>query len=170
MTEHRTVTLEGQQMRLSGTPLEAGDQTPEFTVVDNELNHVSSRSMCEGPCVISSVVSLDTPVCDQQARRFNEEALSLSDDLNIYVISMDLPFAQERWCGAEGIERVQTLSDHRNASFGRGFGILIEELRLLARATFVVDEGSTIQFTDIVDEVTDHPDYDSIFNAVKKVT
>lgn len=170
MTEPSTVTLEGEQMTLSGTPLGAGDPIPEFTVVDNDLNPVSSRSMGGGPCVISSVVSLDTPVCDQQARRFNEKAVSLSDELSIYVISMDLPFAQERWCGAEGIERVETLSDHRDASFGREFGLLIEELRLLARATFVVDKNSTIHFADIVDEVTNHPDYDSIFSAVQKVT
>jgi thiol peroxidase len=116
------------------------------------------------------VVSLDTPVCDQQARRFNEEAAQLSEALGIYVLSMDLPFAQERWCGAAGIEQVTTLSDYRDSSFGHSYGLLIDEVQLLARAVFVLDSDGVVRYREVVEEVTDHPDYDALFDAVQTIT
>ena len=120
-------------------------------------------------CVISSVPSLDTSVCDTQTRRFNEEAAGLGNDVVVLTISMDLPFAQLRWCGGAGIENVQTLSDYRYASFGEAFGVLIKELRLLARAVFVIDKGGIVRYTQIVNELTNEPDYDAVVSAVKEL-
>ena len=118
-------------------------------------------------CVIATVPSLDTSVCDLETRRFNQEASNLGDDVQILTISMDLPFAQKRWCGAAGVDRVITLSDHRAASFGLAFGVLIKELRLLARAVFVLDHEGIIRYIQIVKEVGDEPDYDAVLNAVR---
>ncbi len=120
-------------------------------------------------CVISVVPSLDTPVCDMQTRKFNEEAGNLGDNVVILTVSMDLPFAQSRWCGAAGVEKVVTLSDHRDANFGEAFGVLIKELRLLARAVFVVDKDGTVQYIQLVKEVTEEPDYNAVIEAVKKL-
>jgi len=117
--------------------------------------------------VLVSVPSLDTPVCDIETRRFNEEAASLSDDVAILTLSMDLPFAQKRWCGAAGVTRVTTLSDHRDAQFGCAYGVLIKELRLLARAVFVVDREGVLRYADIIKEITHEPDYDAVIEAVK---
>ena len=119
--------------------------------------------------MISSVPSLDTPVCDAQTRRFNEEATSLGDDVVVLTISMDLPFAQKRWCGAAGVDKVVVLSDYRSGEFGRAFGVLIKELRLLARAVFVVDRDGTVRYIQIVDEITNEPDYDAALAAVKQL-
>jgi thiol peroxidase len=110
---------------------------------------------------------LDTSVCDTEARRFNEEAAKLGPDVDIVAVSMDLPFAQKRWCGAAGIDRVRTLSDYRNAAFGEAYGVLIKELRLLARAVFVIDREGTIRYIQLVKEVGTEPDYDDVINAVK---
>jgi thiol peroxidase len=113
------------------------------------------------------VPSLDTPVCDLQTRRFNQEAARLGPDVQILTISMDLPFAQKRWCGAAGIERVTTLSDHREASFGTAYGVLIKELRLLARAVFVVDKDGVVRYVQIVPELSREPDYEAALAAAK---
>ena len=117
-----------------------------------------------------SVPSLDTAVCDMETRRFNKEAEGLGPDVVILTISMDLPFAQKRWCGAAGVDRVVTLSDHREASFGLGYGMLIKELRLLARSIFVVDREGLIRYIQVVGEITDEPDYDEVLDAVRKIT
>ncbi len=117
--------------------------------------------------IISSVPSLDTAVCDIQTRKFNEEAANLSADAVVLTISMDLPFAQKRWCGATGVDNVRTLSDHRDASFATAFGVLIKELRLLARAVFVVDKAGTIRYIQIVDELTHEPDYEAAIDAAR---
>jgi len=138
-------------------------------VLANDLSPAKLSDFHGKVCVISVVPSLDTPVCDIQTRRFNEEAAALGDDVVVLTISMDLPFAQKRWCGAAGIENVQTLSDHRNAEFGKAFGVLIEELRLLARAVFVVDVNGIIRYKQIVEELTDEPDYDAAIRAVTEV-
>ena len=170
MSAERTqVTMKGEPITLIGSPVEIGSEAPDFIVFDQDLSAVPYSSINGAPCVISSVVSLDTPVCDEQARRFNEEAVSLSEDLNIYVISMDLPFAQQRWCGAAGVDRVQTFSDYRDASFGTSYGVLIKDLRLLARAVFVIDADSIVRYKEVVSEVTDHPDYEKLFDAVRSV-
>jgi thiol peroxidase len=119
--------------------------------------------------VISVVPSLDTPVCDMQTRKFNEAAGSLGDNVAVLTVSMDLPFAQARWCGAAGVEKVVTLSDHRNAAFGESAGLLIKELRLLARAVFVADQQGVIQYRQLVKEVTEEPDYKAALEAAKKL-
>ena len=141
MKEHTgRVTIHGNPLTLIGDLPEPGKKAPAFEVLNNDLEPVSSdKAMAGKVCVIATVPSLDTPVCDVETRRFNTEAAGLGADVAIFTISMDLPFAQKRWCGAAGIDRVTTLSDHRDAAFGKGYGVLIKELRLLARAVFVVD-------------------------------
>lgn len=119
--------------------------------------------------MISSVPSLDTPVCDTSTRRFNEKASQLGEKVVILTISMDLPFAQARWCGAAGVRRVQTLSDYRDASFGLSYGVLLKDLRLLARAVFVIDPAGIIRYVQVVDEIAKEPDYEAVIEAVKKL-
>ena len=163
------VTMKGNPITLMGNELQVGDKAPDFVAIDNDLNSVSFDSYRGKICILSSVPSLDTPVCDMETRRFNDEAGRLGDDVEIITISMDLPFAQKRWCGAAGVERVQTLSDHRDAAFGQAYGVLIKGLRLLARAVFVVDKEGTIRYTELVNEIASEPDYDSVLKAVKEL-
>lgn len=159
------ITMRGNPVTLVGKPIEIGQDAPDFTVIDNEMNEVSLKDT-SGVRLIASVPSLDTGVCDAETRRFNEEATSLGD-AKVYVVSMDLPFAQTRWCGAAGVENVQTLSDHRAGSFGEAYGVLIDGLRLLARAVFVVDSNNKVTYVQYVPEVSEHPDYDAALAAVK---
>jgi thiol peroxidase len=161
------VTMKGNPITLMGTELQVGDQAPDFVAIDNDLNPVSFDSFRGKVCIISSVPSLDTPVCDMETRRFNDEAGRVGEDVAILTISMDLPFAQKRWCGAAGVDRVQTLSDHRDAAFGQAYGVLIKGLRLLARAVFVVDTEGTIRYVELVKEIASEPDYESVLAAVK---
>lgn len=163
------VTMKGNPITIMGTEPQVGDKAPDFVAVDNDLNPVSFDSFRGKVCVVSSVPSLDTPVCDMETRRFNDEAGRLGDDVEILTISMDLPFAQKRWCGAAGVDKVQTLSDHRDAAFGQAYGVLIKGLRLLARAVFVVDKEGTIRYIELVKEIASEPDYDSILTAVKEL-
>lgn len=162
-------TMKGNPLTLMGTQLKVGDAAPDFEVLDNDLSPVKLSSFRGKVCIISSVPSLDTPVCDMETRRFNEEAGKLGDDVVILTISLDLPFAQKRWCGAAGVDKVMTLSDHREAAFGMAYGVLIKELRLLARAVFAVDREGTIQYIQLVKELTEEPDYDAVLNAVNKL-
>jgi len=159
--------MRGNPLILVGSEVKVGDTAPDFTTLDNNLSPVAFSSFLGRVCIISSVPSLDTPVCDRETRRFNEEAARLDPNLVILTISMDLPFAQKRWCGAAGVTRVQTLSDHRDASFGTAYGVLIKELRLLARAVLVVDADGIIRYVQIVNEVTEEPDYEAILTAVR---
>ncbi|HIJ53562.1 MAG TPA: thiol peroxidase [Planctomycetes bacterium] len=163
------VTMKGSSLTLVGTKVEVGDSAPDFEVVANDLSPVKFGSFRGKICIISSVPSLDTPVCDTMTRRFNQEAGNLGDDVVVLTISMDLPFAQTRWCGAADVKNVQTLSDHRDASFGNAFGVLIKELRLLARAVFVVDKEGIVRYVQIVSELTNEPDYEAVLQAVKDV-
>ena len=163
------ITMKGNPLTLVGKELKVGDPAPDFEVLDNDLTPVRLSSFKGKVCVVSAVPSLDTPVCDMETRRFNEEAGKLGADVRILTISMDLPFAQKRWCGAAGVDKVVTLSDHRDASFGTAYGVLIKELRLLARAVFVLDSEGTVQYIQIVKEVTDEPDYDAVLEAVNKL-
>jgi thiol peroxidase len=164
------ITMKGQPLTLLGKGLEVGEPAPDFEVLANDLTPVKLSSLRGKVCIISSVPSLDTSVCDTMTRRFNQEAVKLGDDVVVLTISMDLPFAQGRWCGAAGVENVQTLSDHRDASFGNAFGILIKELRLLARAVFVVDKEGVVRHVQIVNELTNEPDYEAVLQAVKDIT
>ena len=163
------VTMKGNPITLMGKEPQVGDKAPDFVAIDNDLNPVSFDSFRGKVCIISSVPSLDTPVCDMETRRFNDEAGRLGEDVEILTISMDLPFAQKRWCGAAGVDRVQTLSDHRDAAFGQAYGLLIKGLRLLARAVFVVDKEGTIRYIELVKEIASEPDYDSVLTAVKEL-
>ena len=169
--EERTVaiTMKGNPLTLVGKELKVGEPAPDFEALDNGLNPVRLSNYRGKVCVISSVPSLDTPTCDMETRRFNDEASKLSSDVVILTISMDLPFAQKRWCGAAGVDKVITLSDHRQAEFGSTYGMLIKELRLLARAVFVVDPSGTIQHIQLVKEIAEEPDYDAVIAAVKKL-
>jgi len=164
-----TVTFEGNPLTLVGNQVKVGDAAPDFEVLANDLSPVKLSGFLGKVCVICSVPSLDTPVCDTQTRKFNEQAASLGDDVVVLTISMDLPFAQQRWCGSVNAEYVQTLSDHRKAEFGNGFGVLIKELRLLARVVFVVDKQGIIRYIEIVDELTNEPDYEAALKAVKEI-
>jgi len=169
--EERTgkITMQGNPLTLLGKELKVGDKAPDFELLDNDLKSVNLSAFRNKVLVISSVPSLDTPVCDMETRRFNEEAGKLGDKVTVLTISMDLPFAQKRWCGAAGVERVTTLSDHRDAKFGEAYGVLIKGLRLLARAVFVVDKNGVVQYIQLVKEVTKEPDYEAVINAVKKL-
>ena len=164
------VRFQGQPLTLVGEEVKVGDRAPNFTVVDNALNPVNFTTFKGKVCVLVSVPSLDTSVCDLEARKFNEEAARLGDEVKVLVISMDLPFAQKRWCGAKNVNNVMTLSDYRDASFGMAFGVLIKELRLLARAIFVVDGNGVVQYCQIVPEMTHEPDYSGVLDAVRKQT
>jgi thioredoxin-dependent peroxiredoxin len=164
------VTMRGNPMTLVGSEVNVGEAAPDFVALDNTLTPVKFSSFRGKTCILSSVPSLDTPVCDMETRKFNDEASRLGPDVVILTISMDLPFAQKRWCGAAGVSKVQTLSDHRDASFGASYGVLIKELRLLARAVFLVDRKGVIQYVQLVKETTKEPDYEAIWSAVKKLT
>jgi thiol peroxidase len=163
------VTMKGNPLTLVNNLPPVGQPAPDFEVVGNDLSPVKRSSYLGKVCVISSVPSLDTPVCDMQTRRFNQEAENLGSDISILTISMDLPFAQKRWCGAAGVERVVTLSDHRQAEFGTGYGVLIKELRLLARAVFIVDRDGMVRYVQLVKEIAEEPDYNAVLEALKKV-
>ena len=163
------VTMMGNPLTLIGPEIHLKDPSPGCDVLDNDLSPVNLSSFRGKVCVISAVPSLDTPVCDMETRRFNEEAGKLGDDVVILTISMDLPFAQKRWCGAAGVDKVITLSDHRDASFGKAYGVLIKELRLLARAVFVVDREGLVQYVQLVQEVTKEPDYEAVLSAINKL-
>lgn len=164
-----TVTMKGEPLTLVGQGVGLGQKAPDFEVVANDLSAVRLSSFSGKVCIISSVPSLDTSVCDTMTRRFNEAAGELGGDVVVLTISMDLPFAQSRWCGAAGVENVQTLSDHREADFGKAFGVLIKELRLLARAVFVVNKEGVIRYIEIVEELTNEPDYDAALDAAKEL-
>jgi len=163
------ITFKGNPLTLVGNEVKVGRAAPDFVAIDNNLSSVKFSSHLGKACIISSVVSLDTPVCDTQTRKFNEEASGLGPNVVILTLSMDLPFAQKRWCGAAGVDRLQTLSDHRDASFGTSYGVLIKELRLLARAIFLVDRKGVLQYKELVKEVTNEPDYKAVLTELKKL-
>jgi thiol peroxidase len=161
------ITFKGNPFTLLGPELKVGDKAPDFTVVDNGLAPVSLSNSAGRIRIISSVPSLDTPVCDTETRRFNQEAAGLPGEVVVLTISLDLPFAQKRWCGAAGIDKVTTLSDYRERSFGQNYGVLIKELLLLTRAIFVIDAQGVIRYIQIVPEVTSEPDYAAVIAAAK---
>lgn|SRR5699024_3295219 len=163
------VTFKGSPVTLLGTELKAGDEAPNFTVVSNDLEEKTLDDYAGKVKLISVVPSLDTGVCAKQTKRFNEEADKL-DNVQLLTISMDLPFAQTRWCSTEGVKNIEIVSDHREADFGKKYGVLIEELRLLARSIFVVDSNNKVTYTEYVSEVGNHPDYDKALEAAKKTS
>ncbi|MBK8189814.1 MAG: thiol peroxidase [Vampirovibrionales bacterium] len=158
------ITFKGNPLTLLGADVAVGAKAPDFTVLANDLSPVTLQSGQGKTRLVVCVPSLDTPVCDTEARRFNEEAAKLSN-VETLVVSMDLPFAQSRWCGAAGVNNVQSASDHRDASFGVNYGVLIKELRLLARAIFVINADNTVVYKEIVPEVTSEPNYEAALKA-----
>ena len=161
--------MRGNPLTLVGSELNIGDTAPDIEVLDNDLNPVKLSNYKGKVCIVSTVPSLDTPVCDMETRRFNQEAANLGDDIVILTISTDLPFAQKRWCGAAGVEKVVTLSDHRDAAFGNAYGVLIKELRLLARTVFVVDKEGVVRYVQLVKEIAEEPDYDAVIAAAREL-
>ncbi len=167
MADERTTTFKGDPLALVGPELKAGDAAPEFELTDNSLGAVS-LSQTSGTRIFSVVPSLDTPVCDQQTRRFNEEAARIGD-ITIYTVSSDLPFAQSRWCGAAGVDKVKTLSDYKTGKFGESWGTMIRDWRVQSRAVFVVDSDNTVRYAEYVPEIAEHPNYDAVLEAAKSV-
>lgn len=162
-----SLTFGGNAVTLVGSEVKVGDKAPNFTVLANDLSPVTLEDSKGSVRIISVVPSVDTGVCDAQTRRFNEEASKL-ENVKILTISVDLPFAQKRWCAAAGIDKVQTLSDHRDLSFGEAYGVAIQELRLLARSVFVIDSNDNVTYVEYVSEVTDHPNYEAAIEAAKQ--
>ena len=167
--EKRTgvVTFAGGPVTLVGPEVKVGQAAPDFTLLDNGLAPKTLKDFAGKVKVISVVPSLDTGVCDAQTRWFNQDATKLSDDVLVLTVSMDLPFAQKRWCGAAGVENVVTLSDHKDASFGENYGFLIEELRLLTRGVVVIDKNDKVTYVEYVPEVTHAVNSDATIEAIK---
>jgi len=163
------VTLKGNPMTLVGAEVRVGDKAPTFEVVAGDLSKVTMEAFKGKKILFSVVPSLDTPVCDSQTKRFESEAAKLPG-VEIVTMSTDLPFAQKRWCGAAGVDKVKVLSDHRETSFGKAYGVLIKELRILARAIFVVDSKGTVRYVEYVKEVADPPNYDAALSAARQAT
>jgi thiol peroxidase len=163
------VTMKGNPVTLLGPELKVGEKAPGFSARSLDLKPYSLDESKGKIRLLSVVPSLDTPVCDAQGRRFNEEAANLGDGVEIITISLDLPFAQKRWCGAAGIDKIKVVSDYYDRSFSQAYGTLIGELHLACRAVFVVDDKDTLRYVEYVPEVTDHPDYDKALAAVKKL-
>jgi len=159
-------TLRGNPLTVLGPALKPGDKAPDFKAVDDSLKDVSLAGTGTGVRIFSVVPSLDTPVCDAQTKRFNEEAGKLPD-VTMYTFSMDLPFAQKRWCGAYGVDHVKMVSDHRDGSFGQAYGTLIKDLRIMSRAIFVIDKNNVVRHAEYVKEVADHPDYEAALSAAR---
>ncbi|MEK4565908.1 thiol peroxidase [Alkalihalobacillus sp. FSL R5-0424] len=162
-----TITFKDNPMTILGTEVQVGQKAPDFSVLANDLSEYRLADAKESVKLISVIPSIDTGVCDAQTRRFNEEAGTI-DNVEVLTISVDLPFAQKRWCAASGLEHVQTLSDHKDLSFGQAYGLVMEELRLLARAVFVIDTNGTLVHVEYVSEATNHPDYEKAIAAARE--
>lgn len=161
------VTFGGKPVNLLGNELKVGDEAPDFKVINNDLEEKTLADYHGKIRLISVVPSIDTGVCSIQTNRFNEEAKKL-ENVQVLTISMDLPFAQKRWKEVNHVESLELLSDYRNADFGEKYGVLIKELRLLARSIFIVDTNNKITYVEYVNEVTEHPDYDKALEAAKQ--
>jgi thioredoxin-dependent peroxiredoxin len=161
------VTVRGNPLTLLGPEIKVGDRAPDFRVLDGAMKIVTLDAFRGRFKIISSVPSLDTPVCDAETHRFNEEAGKLPENVAVLTISMDLPFAQNRWCAAAGVEKVRTFSDYRDRSFGQAYGVAIKETGLLARAIFIVDDQNIVRYVELVPELTKEPEYDRILSTVR---
>ena len=169
MARSAAVTFKGTPMTLAGEAVKVGQQAPDFTLhyFEGGLKTVTPKDLQGKPTLISVVPSLDTGVCAIQTKKFNEQVAALGDKINAVTVSLDLPFAQNRFCGAESIKNMKVLSDYQSRSFGNNWGMLIEELKLLARGTFVLDKNGKVVHAETVNEVTSEPNYDSALSAVK---
>jgi thiol peroxidase len=164
---NRSTVLMGKATPLAGPELKAGDKAPDFEVIDGKFQTVNLAGTGPGVRILSVVPSLDTPVCDAQTKRFEDEAAKMSD-VKIYTVSMDLPFAQKRWCGNYGINHVGMLSDHRSGSFGEHYGTLIPDMRIESRAIFVIDGNNELKHVEYVPEVASHPNYEAALAAARE--
>lgn len=162
------ITLKGNPLTLLGNEIKVGDTAPDATVVANDLSEVKISSYKGKKLIISAVPSLDTPVCDLETKRFNQEAAGLKDVV-ILTVSADLPFAQKRWCAGAGVSNVVTLSDYRYGAFGENYGVMIKGLKILARCVFVVDAAGKVRYVQLVKEVATEPDYAAVLSAVKSL-
>jgi thiol peroxidase len=162
-------TFRGRPVTLLGPAIAIGDRAPDFTAVAADMSPVTFSSLRGKVRILSAVPSLETPVCDLQTRRFNEAAAELGD-VPVLTVSVDLPFAQARWCGAAGVQGVQVLSDHRDLAFGLAYGLVIKEFRLLARAVFVVDTDDTVVYADYLPAIEQHPHYEAVIEAANGAT
>ena len=171
MAEERkgAVTMRGNPMTLVGPEIKVGQKAPNFNVVDKAMRPATLDQFKGKVKIITTVPSLDTPVCDAETRRFNVEASNLPGDVQILTVSMDLPMSQARWCGAAGVDKITTLSDWRSANFGTEYGALIKELHLLARAVFVVDKNDNVTYVEYVKEIANQPNFEAALEAAKKV-
>lgn len=163
------VTFKGNPATLLGPDIQVGDQAPDFSVVDNALQPITLSSNLGKVQLITVVPSLDTPVCDTMTRKFNEKAAQLPESVVVLTVSVDLPFAQKRWCGNAGIEKIRTVSDYQERSFGLNYGLLLKELKLLARAVYIIDKAGKVAYREIVKEVTAEPDYDAALAMATKL-
>ena len=170
MAEKRTgvITMKGNPLTLLGKETKVGEPASDFTVLTNDLQPFTLKDAGDKVKIISVVPSLDTGICELQTIQFNQEASEL-ENVVILTISVDLPFAQKRFCGAKGIDKVITLSDHRDLSFGLNYGFVIEELRLLARGIVILDQENKVRYVEYVKEVAEHPDYDRAIEEAKKL-
>jgi len=170
MAEERkgAVTMRGNPLTLVGSEVKVGQKAPNFNVTDKTMRPATLEQFKGKVKVITTIPSIDTPVCDAETRRFNEEASKLPGGIEILSVSMDLPFAQARWCGAAGVDKVTTLSDFKTADFGTNYGVLIKELHLLARCVFVVDKNDNVTYVEYVKEVANQPNYEAALDAAKK--
>lgn len=164
------ITFKGKPVTLLGPEIRVGSKAPDFRAVDGSLSPVTLSDFQGKIKVISSVPSLDTPVCDMETRRFNQEAAKLPDKVVLITISLDLPFAQKRWCAAAGVDRVKVLSDYQDRSFAQAYGVLIKELKLLSRSIFVIDADDTVQYVQHVKEIGMEPDYVDVLGAVRRLS
>lgn len=163
------VTLNGEKLTVRGNVLQVGDKAPGFTLIANDFSRVTHQDLAGKVRLISVVPSLDTDICDAQTRRFNEEAVSFGEKLAVLTVSVDLPSAQKRWCGAAGVDRVQTLSDHKDMNFGDAYGTHVVEIRQEQRAVFVVDSDDTVCYVEYVPDIGQHPDYEAVLTAVRQI-
>lgn len=170
MERNNVITFKGNPLTLIGPALKVGDKAPDFSVLDNDMQPVTLKSSAGKVRLFSIVPSLDTAVCDIQTVTFNKRAADLSAGVKLYTVSVDLPFAQARYCAAKAVERIQTVSDYREVSFGTNYGMLIKELRLLARSVVIVDANDVVRYVQIVPEMTTQPNYEDALMALKKVT
>lgn len=168
-TSNKNITFKGQKVEVKGRELKFGDSLPTFKLTGNDLSDVTENNYKGKTLIISVVPSLDTPVCSIQTKRFNNEAANLSSNVVILTVSRDVPFAQKRWCGAEGVERVVTASDYKYRTFGDSFGVELPELALLIRAVFVIDSAGKVVHVEYVKEITDEPDYASALQSISSL-
>ncbi len=164
---NQTITFKGNPTPVTGNSIAEGDKAPQFQLTANDMSDIKSDDFKNDVLVLLSVPSFETPVCQTETRRFNELATSLSEDIKVLAVSVDLPFAQKRWCGAEGIEAVQTASDYKYRSFQKDFGVYASDLGLLARAVFVIGKDGLVKHVEYVKEIAEEPNYDAALEAAK---